>query len=723
MDRQKQAFCRGAVDPPGRGVDAPDCLYFPDRQGGDDMDSDAGWEPVSRQVLAVGIPLRPQDHDGPPGLNDLAPLEEAGARAAEVSRAVSGFGYVEFSSDEGWDPAERIRRALTSQRTAVLVVHVVAHGELSAGGERGLRVIAGDGRAFDDSVFSWIDLIEYDPDKPRPLTLFILDLCYAGAAAVLPWHQEMPAEKRRAWVIAATGRDDLAFDYRLSRATVTVLNRYRDGALRVDPSFEYIPLGEVAQEIKREVTILSAGNYPQSVEISRAPLGEKPGHLTFFRNPGYQQPRTSVLSDVDDGMVRMLDEAFDPRHFMSRGAGTEAVGFGMGQGYFRGRDKEVSALVRWLNGEGSDLRVVTGKPGVGKSALLGVLVCAAHPKLRNRTQPLWSSLCEKPAWNDRLAVVHARRRSLEEIADSLARQMGATEADRPVGGWDAGGLAKLAKAPRQPLYTVIIDALDEAERPQDVTQALLMPIAQTVHTRQGAPLRLLVGTRPDPRFDRLMALARTADGLIDLDQAGPDEVHQALLMYVRDLLANTGYASLDTYAAGQALAEAIARRLTGVNDPADTRDIKRPLGWGEFLVAGLYLRQILSLPVERDPVRASELGLAVPLSLPGLLELDLARRGDQPWLRPVLAAIAHAQGLGMPERVIAHIAAQLKASGQPEDEVVPQDDLREVLDQARFYLRRDIDTNATTLYRLFHEGLADYLRSDPHGPLKTTSTA
>ena len=82
-------------------------------------------------------------------------------------------------------------------------------------------------------------------------------------------------------------------------------------------------------------------------------------------------------------------------------------------------------LARWFNGEGSALQVVTGKPGVGKSALLGVLVCAAHPQLRNYTQPLWSSLPKKPAWNDRLVVVHARRRSLEEIADSLARQMGA----------------------------------------------------------------------------------------------------------------------------------------------------------------------------------------------------------------------------------------------------------------------------------------------------------
>ena len=139
-----------------------------------------------RQVLAIGIPLRPTDHDGPPGLEDnLSSLEEATARASEVSRALRSFGYVECQHPaEDWDPADEIRQVLKSRRTNMLVIHIVAHGELSRGGERGLHVIGSDRKAFDDSVSYWINLIESDPDKPRPLTLFILDLCYSGAAAV-----------------------------------------------------------------------------------------------------------------------------------------------------------------------------------------------------------------------------------------------------------------------------------------------------------------------------------------------------------------------------------------------------------------------------------------------------------------------------------------------------------------------------------------------------------
>ena len=301
------------------------------------------------------------------------------------------------------------------------------------------------------------------------------------------------------------------------------------------------------------------------------------------------------------------------------------------------------------------------------------------------------------------------------MATALARQMGADEADRPASGWDAECLAELATAGPHAPCTLVVDALDEADRPQDVTQALLIPLSQTVGRHRGAAVRLLVGTRPEPSFARLLDLAQAVGGLIDLDQAEPYQVRHALRVYLTDLLANTDYASLDTYAAGEALAEAIAGRLTGMNDPADPPGNRPPLGWGEFLVAGLYLRHILSQPTEPDPVRARELGLAVPLDLPGLLELDLARRGDQPWLRPVLAVLAHAEGLGMPERVIEHIAPRLKPAGQPSDKAVPPEDLRKALGQARFYLRRDIDTNATTLYRLFHEGLAEYLRTDPYG--------
>ncbi|AZS76112.1 hypothetical protein DDE74_39370 [Streptomyces lydicus] len=175
-----------------------------------------------------------------------------------------------------------------------------------------------------------------------------------------------------------------------------------------------------------------------------------------------------------------------------------------------------------------------------------------------------------------------------------------------------------------------------------------------------------------------------------------------------------------------ALAEGIAARLTGINDPAPDEvhapDGTSPLGWGEFLVAGLYLQHVLDLPTERDPDPARQLGLAVPMGLPELLELDLARRTDRPHLRPTLAALAHGKGLGMPERVVAHIAAAF-APSQSGSGPLPHAAVRTALAQARFYLRREIDVDGTTLYRLFHEGLAEHLRADPYGSLGQEQTS
>ncbi|MEV6855420.1 ATP-binding protein [Streptomyces microflavus] len=683
------------------------------------MNEGNGHGDLARAALTVGLSVAPQYEDGVPVLDAMDALSDAPSHAASVSEVLRGFGYTErWQPGEAADPNEGIRKAVKCGDTQVLVVHVVAHGRLAETGERRLHVVGRDGKNLDDPVSAWIGLIENhgNGSRSRPMTLFILDLCHSGDAATLAWHQEMRVENRRAWVIAASGRDEKAFDFRLSRATAAVLRAYLDGNLRVDAKYQHIPLSTIAHEIDRAVTEFDtpAKGLHQRIEASRIPLTASIDGLPFFPNPGYQDPG-SILSVVDAGIASMLDEALDPRHFMLRGASAEPLERGLGHGYFRGREAEVHALTSWLNGRGPGFNLVTGKPGVGKSALLGVLVCAAHPKLRAETQTLWSSLPVKPGLNERLAVVHARRRDLAQITDSLARQMGASEADRPAGGWETHDLIKLAQSPLCEPFTLVIDALDEAEKPDDITQALLLPLARAA-LGQNPSLRLLVGSRPNSRFAALSELAEDTGAVLDLDCAKPYDVYTALLQYVQDLLAiDTPYEARGTADAAIALAAGIAARLTGINDPTWPQGKTRLPEWGEFLVAGLYVRHVLTLPTERDPERARTLGLAVPMELPDLLELDLARRADQPYLRPVLAALAHAEGRGMPERTLAHIAAafMLPASGSGPMQTA---DMQEALTEARFYLRRDIDTDGTTLYRLFHEGLAERLRAYPYGP-------
>ncbi|MGW1542663.1 hypothetical protein ACWCPM_20915 [Streptomyces sp. NPDC002309] len=700
----------------------------------------------------MGIALtRGEDGDSPrPGLDVL---EQAPAHAERLAHALAEFTYRPYQRDAA-EPPERerlVESALVSGDIDVLIVHVVGHGELAEGSSEKLYVLDADGQRMSRPVGAWIDLIEDQPQHHRPMTLFVLDVCYAGSAAVTDWHARMKVTRRRAWVLAATGPGQRAFGYRLSRALVQVLETYRSMKVRFDPTVPYIPVQTVWRDTERVVDELTArtGGLPQEILTSLIPGHADLSHLPFFPNPSFEPDRgTSALtSSLPPEIARLIDWAADPLHFIQRAGGAEPVRRDWREGYFTGRTEQLRTLSSWLDDTeaGPGLRVVVGKPGAGKSALLGVLVCAAHPFLRLHTRHLWAGLGDcAPGTNDRLAVIHARRLGLDDVVDSLARQLrgisdldgtpadhesgvqaGSTPADHESGvrarSNPAGHLLRLLPPGSRPV-TVIVDALDEALRPQDITTALLLPLARQALDPDGRPrLRLLIGTRDDGRAQGLLDLAAEADACMDLGAVAPATVRQDLDAYVKRLLAADGpYAAGSQRPVRDALARAMADALTG-HDLGGRTVPAEGLRWGEFLNAGLYTHFLLAGPLPGSPREAAALGGAIPLSLPSLLELDLRRHSGRPLLRPVLTALAHAQGRGMPEGVLAHVAAAFLG---PADRTaaLPLPYLYALLDEeARFYLRREVDEDGTTLYRLFHEGLAERLRALDGLPLEPPS--
>ncbi|MGE6747947.1 hypothetical protein ACQKHZ_18610, partial [Streptomyces niveus] len=685
-------------------------------------------------VLSLGLALeRTEDGDSPRLGLDL--LEKAPDHALRVAGALGEFRYLPYSAvvpDGSADYGDVVERAVVSEDIDVLVVHIVGHGEVAEGSSEKLYVLDGNGERLSRPVGAWIDRIEDHPGVHRPVTLFVLDVCFAGEVAVTSWHARMDVANRRAWVLAATGPRDQAFGYRLSRALVSVLGKYRDREVRFDPSVRYIPPSTVWREIERTVNELTVrdGGLPQTVLTSLVPGHADLSHLPFFPNPSFD-PVHSVGSGMVAGLpgeiARLADWAADPEHFMRRAGGAEPVDRDWDEGYFSGRTRELSVLSGWLDDEAAapGLRVVTGKPGVGKSALLGVLVCAAHPALRRHTKHLWRGLGDRaPGENERIVVVHARRLGVEQIVASLTRQLRnlSDPGSRLSGpdGEDEGSatnpvdhLLGLLPSDGRPV-TVIVDALDEAVRPQDITASLVLPLAQRAQA-PGSRLRLLVGTRDDERFHSLLALAREEDACTDLSAVTPQAVCRDVTEYVSRLLAADGpYAPGGRRAARDALAQAIADRLTapgGGDGPAG--DIGA-LQWGEFLTAGLYVHYLLAAEAPREsPEAAAELGRAVPRSLPALMELDLRRHTSRPLLHALLTGLAFAQGRGMPERVLAHTVVAF-TTVPTNDGPLSLHEIYTLLDrEARFYLRRDVDEDGTTLYRLFHEGLAEWLRHNP----------
>lgn len=486
----------------------------------------------------MGISLR-IDEDGESPRPDLNPLEQAPAHARSVAEALRAFRYephLAVSADPALGHEARISRAVVCPATDVLIVHIVGHGELAEGSSEKLYVLGEDGKRFEDPVGAWIGRIEDHPDRHRPQTLFILDVCHAGEPAVTAWHARMDPDRRRAWVLAATFPNEQAYGYRLSRALVRVLTKYREGEFRFDPSVPRIPVTTVYQDIGRAVQELieeDGGGYPQAISSSLVPLHSDLSHLPFFPNPSFNPAGGhGAATGLPPEIARLTDWAWDPEHFIRRGGGAEPVGRTWQHGYFSGREGELRTLASWLDDKkaGPGLRVVTGKPGSGKSALLGVLVCAAHPGLRRHTERLWQALRgQVPAEAERLAVVHARRLSLGQIVAAFARQLRHLhpEPAREADGEQDSGLAnpaehllRLVPDDGHPV-TLVIDALDEADRPADITTALLVPLAR--HAQEpGSRLRLLIGTRDEPHVRGILDLARRHPGaLTDLGDTPP----------------------------------------------------------------------------------------------------------------------------------------------------------------------------------------------------------
>ncbi|MFF2190494.1 hypothetical protein [Streptomyces sp. NPDC058155] len=676
---------------------------------------------------------RTEDGDSPRLGLDL--LEKAPDHALRVAEALGEFRYVPRSAvvpGGSADYGDVVERAVVAEDIDVLVVHIVGHGEVAEGSSEKLYVLDGNGERLSRPVGAWIDRIEDHPERHRPVTLFVLDVCFAGEVAVTSWHARMDVANRRAWVLAATGPKDQAFGYRLSRALVSVLGKYRDREVRFDPSVRYIPPGTVWREIERTVNelVVRDGGLPQTVLTSLVPGHADLSHLPFFPNPSFDPAHRAgggTVGGLPGEIARLADWAADPEHFMRRAGGAEPVDRDWDEGYFSGRSEELRVLSGWLDDESAapGLRVVTGKPGVGKSALLGVLVCAAHPALRRHTGHLWRGLGDRaPGESERIVVVHARRLGVEQVVASFARQLRhlsdpggrlAGPHEDPEGSAvnPADRLLGLLPGDGRPV-TVIVDALDEAVRPQDITAELLLPLARRAQA-PGSGLRLLVGTRDDERFHSLLALARDEDACTNLSAAAPESVCRDVTEYVSRLLAADGaYAPGYRRAAREALARAIAGRLTGAGGRDGPAVDTEALEWGEFLTAGLYVHYLLAAEEPREtPEAAAELGRAVPRRLPALMELDLRRHTGRPLLHAVLSALAFAQGRGMPEHVLAHTAAAF-TTVPTDDSPLPLQEVYALLDQeARFYLRRDVDEDGTTLYRLFHEGLAEWLRHHP----------
>ncbi|MFF2701539.1 hypothetical protein ACFVUQ_24600 [Streptomyces cyaneofuscatus] len=651
-----------------------------------------------RRALCIG--LETNDHESGSPDPRGASRHLTGERVRDLADALTGAGYgcaTRLDVPGRW-VADEVLDFLERRRSDDLcVIYVTGHGTPGS--------LRPDAHGTPEG--GWLDhVLSAGPldssDAFRPPVLLLIDTCHAPGTTSR-WHpRHLPP---RTWLILGTGgRHDPGPVGTLGRRIASTLRRLGDGALDVDPALPAVPLHMLASEVRREA-VYDAGEKVIVLGPSDrgSPEDETP---PFFPNPAYLggRRRSRLSRTTAPGVLPFLEDAdggLDHQHFMERASGTSAVAeHGRGVlGRFTGRRRELAALSDWLDDpEARGPAVVTGAPGAGKSALLGVLVCAAHPELREASRDLWQRAHPTPLpVGTGFAAVHARQRGLSEICASLARQLDVT-AHNP------RQFLKAAKGMSvQPV--IVVDALDEMPKGIDVMNQLLMPLSLEGRDDGRSLARVLVATRDYPEFGRLIDAAAGGGLLVDLDCVPPDELAADVAEYVTGILRTTrGFRHRGSVV--HTFARALAATLVDRGSPQSA--------WGAFLVAGLWARTLVNSGFDTAITadEAAEAAHRVPRSLTELLELELRSQPELFWLRPVLTALGTAHGQGMPASVLRRIAPLFAGDHGPLPSAPSSATVKETLGAARFYLRTVTDTNGALLYRLFHQSIANHLVDD-----------
>ena len=380
------------------------------------------------------------------------------------------------------------------------------------------------------------------------------------------------------------------------------------------------------------------------------------------------------------------------RHWRPRARG---VSIDSERGYrFRGRAAALDQIVAWLDRGEPDRRVlvITGSPGVGKSAVLGRIVTTADAAIRAALPPADTAV--RASVGSVGCAVHAKAKTALEVAEEICR---AASARLP------GQTGDLAPAVREALdergggrFNVIIDALDEAASPAQaraIIDQVVLPLAETC---SDAGAQVVVGTRR--RDDGGDLLDRFGGALAALDLDAPEYfAAEDLAAYALACLQLAGDERPGNPYHDDSLAGPVADRIAA-------------MAGRNFLIAGLIARSRgLHDSDPADPQRLA-FSATVDAALAAYLE-RLSPVAGVPADR-ALTALAFAEAPGLPARLW-----QLAVEAIDGTRVSPEDLTRFARSSAANFLVEaggeaaagDHGPHGGVVYRLFHQGLNDAL--------------
>ncbi|MGW6934657.1 hypothetical protein ACWGE0_31670 [Lentzea sp. NPDC054927] len=622
----------------------------------------------------------------------FSPLPSVLPAVRSLARSLARFADVELV---GGSPVENPDlntlnehwRALRTSGAEAAIVFFTGHG-VARGTSLYLPVPETDPARLPDtaiSVVRWLEEVE-NTDNAVP-TLFVFDVCESGTAALHQGIQAIFSRDRKAWVIASCAPDEKAFGARFTTAFAVVLDQLRAGRLNGWPRSSHVPLSVMARKVSEEMERhLGENILPQTVFRTPEYVAEQ--QHPFFSDPNFTEDgRARMFQGMDAGLREMTDAVLarapglDPVHFFTRVTGTPPGKPYTGACFFTGRVAELRSIAEWMR-DGPSLLTVTGSPGTGKSALLGVVTCLCHPQMRDLSAVVRSRVPREvrpTTGSAAFAAVHARFRDPIEVLELLAAQLG-LEPDKD--GWTAERFAERLAGLDEPAV-LVIDAIDESLDSRGLVDDVILPLLAARSDSDQPVCWLAVGVRP--WWDQLPGLrfAASRGRLIDLDTStSAPLLAEELATYLDDLLGGTPGFDVAT-------AEAIGTRLAKAE--------------GRFLLASLFADHLARNPTLTS---AEAVGL-LPVDLPGMFRLQLDSTSN-PLLPAILAVVAQAKGQGMPLDLIQRcLPAQEPAA--------TLDEVRAALGEAGFYLRMDNDLEDGLLFRFYHQSLVDHFLAEMDG--------
>jgi WD40 repeat protein len=357
----------------------------------------------------------------------------------------------------------------------------------------------------------------------------------------------------------------------------------------------------------------------------------------------------------------------------------------------KGRGKALADLTSWLARPSAELRIVTGEPESGKTALLGALAVAASP-LRH-TVGFAHDLGLPPRAFD--ASIVATNRPTRRLLAHIARAAGLEET--VVAEIDSShhslrwAVDLLLELPVAEPKTVLIDAVDEAADPEHLCQDVL---ARLINGDAG--IRFLLGARPNVvellRESLTHGLSDAA--IVDLDEEYADPA--ALREAVQDALNRVEVDGRRVWNEDRSQYDFVADTIAEV--AGNCFGVARTLAAAQ---EDIDATTRLDWP-QRLPVEAGEAHYQ-----------GLTRRfgpGAEQRVVGLLLPLAYARGEGLPYEDLVQLVPALGGSGEP-----GRDEIHELLRGPTSYVEsRLIGTD--TVYRIRFDSLTGYLRKDRAAP-------